>query len=74
MASVNIHQAKAQLSALIARVQEQGERITICRYRRPVAELVPAKRGKRSRLDRTLRHVRIHTDLTADTAQDWENA
>jgi prevent-host-death family protein len=41
MATFTIHQAKTQLSKLIARV-EQGEEIVIARGREPVARLVPA--------------------------------
>ena len=44
---VNIHAAKTQLSQLVARV-ERGERITIARAGKPVAQLVPPpKRGRR---------------------------
>jgi prevent-host-death family protein len=45
---VNIHQAKTQLSRLVARA-EQGERIVIARAGKPVAQLgppaKPARRG-----------------------------
>jgi len=40
MALVNIHEAKTQLSRLLARV-EGGEEIVIARAGRPVARLVP---------------------------------
>lgn len=43
---INIHDAKTQLSRLVARA-EQGERITIARAGKPVAQLVPAARSKR---------------------------
>ena len=47
--TVNIHDAKTQLSRLIARV-ERGERIVIARAGKPVAELRPARKlKKRSR-------------------------
>jgi prevent-host-death family protein len=48
-ASVNIHDAKTQLSRLLARV-EQGEEIVIARAGNPVARLVPIERppSKRS--------------------------
>ncbi len=36
---VNIHEAKTQLSKLIE-LMEQGERVTIARHGKPVAELV----------------------------------
>jgi prevent-host-death family protein len=39
--SVNIHQAKTHLSALLAKV-EAGEEIVIAKAGRPVARLVPA--------------------------------
>jgi prevent-host-death family protein len=44
--TVNIHDAKTQLSRLIARV-ERGERIVIARAGKPVAELRPARKVKR---------------------------
>lgn len=40
MAQVNVHEAKSQLSALIARVLE-GEEITIARAGTPVVDIVP---------------------------------
>ncbi len=39
---LNIHEAKAQLSRLIAAV-EQGEEFVIARYGKPVARLVPIR-------------------------------
>ena len=48
MIEVNIHQAKTQLSRLIARV-EQGEEVVIARAGAPVAKLVRADRSKRRR-------------------------
>lgn len=41
MTDVGAYQAKTHLAELLDRV-ENGERITITRYGRPVAELVPA--------------------------------
>lgn len=40
MAQVNVHEAKSQLSALIARVLA-GEEVTIARAGTPVVDLVP---------------------------------
>lgn len=56
--TVNIHAAKTNLSQLIARA-EKGERITIARAGKPVAQLGPAPRCKRSRLpaDEPLLHL-----------------
>ena len=47
--TVNIHAAKTRLSDLVARV-EKGERITIARAGKPVAQLVPAPRARSPRL------------------------
>ncbi len=43
MSTVNIHDAKTHLSQLLTRV-ENGERITIARAGKPVADLVPHTR------------------------------
>jgi prevent-host-death family protein len=55
---VNIHDAKTQLSRLVARA-EQGEHITIARAGKPVAQLGPPARPKRraSALDDPLLRV-----------------
>lgn len=49
MLTVNIHAAKTRLSHLVARV-EKGERITIARAGKPVAQLVPAPKTRRREL------------------------
>lgn len=41
MITVNIHQAKTNLSKLITEVEEKGEFVQICRNGKPVAELKP---------------------------------
>jgi prevent-host-death family protein len=46
---VNIHDAKTRLSQLVARA-ERGERITIARAGKPVAQLGPSPRRKRNTL------------------------
>lgn len=46
MTTVKIHEAKTQLSKLIARV-EAGEEIIIARASKPVAKLTPIEDGKR---------------------------
>ena len=46
---VNIHAAKTRLSQLVA-LAEKGERITIARAGKPVAQLGPAPKPRRRRL------------------------
>lgn len=47
--TVNVHEAKTNLSKLLARV-EAGEQIVIARSGSPVARLVPIRKGKPSDL------------------------
>lgn len=47
--TVNVHAAKSGLSRLLART-EQGERITIARAGRPVAQLIPVRTKGRRKL------------------------
>lgn len=48
MKSVNIHEAKTTLSALIA-AAEAGEEVIISRANRPVVRLVPVERPKQAK-------------------------
>jgi prevent-host-death family protein len=49
--TVNIHQAKTNLSSLIAEV-EGGQEVTIARAGKPVAKLVPLSKDPKPRPDR----------------------
>ena len=51
MITVNTHQAKTNLSKLLAAVQEKGEVVLICRNGRPVAELKAVAQPHRNLLD-----------------------
>ncbi len=73
MPQVSIHEAKTQLSALIAQVERLGEKVTICRYGRPVAELIPIQHGSRTHIDPELSQVVVNEDLTAPTQAEWED-
>ena len=46
MVTVNVHEAKTNLSRLLAQV-EAGEEVVIARNGKPVARLVRCRRGKR---------------------------
>jgi len=72
MAQVSIHEAKTNLSALISQVERLGESVTICRYGRPVAELIPVQHGARTQVDPELSQIKIRQDLTTPTEQEWE--
>ena len=74
MTSVNIYDAKTQLSKLIARV-EAGEQITISRNGRPAARLVPVDIPQGPRVPGALAgRIRIAPDFDefdAEQERDW---
>jgi prevent-host-death family protein len=78
MKTVTTHEAKTQLSRLLAEV-EAGEEIIIARGTRPVARLVPVKRTSRRTRPRvgtrTSEPVRWAADAFAplgdDELKDW---
>ena len=75
MKSVNIHEAKTKLSALLAEVEKTGEKVLICRHGKPVADLVPHR--KRSRLEPhpVMSKIRINYDPIEPLAEDeWPEA
>lgn len=70
MKTVNIHQAKTHLSSLLARLEEDGEGIVICRNGEPVADIVPHRRVTRVRAHPELRRVKISYDPTEPLSSD----
>ena len=73
MRSVNVHEAKTTLSALLLVVETRGEVVVICRNGRPIAELraVPPVRGRlATRAD--LSAIELHEDPTLPMhPEDW---
>ncbi len=74
MITVNTHQAKTQLSKLLAAVEEQGEVVLICRSGKPVAEMkAVAPAHDRLKPDRALK-VRFAPGFDPTepaTEEDW---
>lgn len=72
MKAVNVHQAKTRLSKLLAEVEKTGERISICRNGKPVADLVPHQRPDRMLPHPVMRGVVLRYDPTeALTPDEW---
>ncbi|MDP2691715.1 MAG: type II toxin-antitoxin system prevent-host-death family antitoxin [Candidatus Gracilibacteria bacterium] len=77
MQTVNIHAAKTQLSQLLLKV-EGGKTIRICRYGKPVADLIPIqdtkKKNNRFKKHPILSKIIIHGDITKPLPpEDWGN-
>ena len=70
---VNIYEAKAHLSKLIAQVQATGQPITICRNKKPVVDLIPHKEPKDPlQQDPELTGARFKGDPCAPVSEeDW---
>jgi len=73
MKTVNVHQAKTNLSALLAAVEATGEEISICRNGKPVADLVPHRRRNRLEAHPELARIAIRYDPTEPLCEDeWQ--
>jgi prevent-host-death family protein len=74
MISINIYEAKTQLSRLVASVETHGERVVLCRNGTPVADIVPHDKRADVTLepDPELFGARYLADPTAPLgAEDW---
>jgi len=73
MKTINVHEAKSKLSAILAEIEREGERYLICRNGKPVADLVPHKKKSRLKPDSLLSRVKINCDITKPfiDENDW---
>ncbi|MGA2245235.1 MAG: type II toxin-antitoxin system prevent-host-death family antitoxin [Verrucomicrobiota bacterium] len=73
MITVNVHEAKTNLSSLLSQVEEKGEPVLICRNGKPVADLVRHRPLKRNiKPHPRLRKIKIDYDPTEPlTAGEW---
>lgn len=77
MATITIHKAKTQLSALLREVEE-GKEFVIARGKKPVARLVPVQAEKRQRKPGALKGKLVvgpefFEPLPDDELQAWES-
>ena len=73
MKTLNVHQAKTTLSAVLAEIEKHHETVVICRNGKPVADLVPHQKRGRLKADPFLRQVTVKCDLTEPlTEKEWE--
>ena len=72
MISINIYEAKTQLSRLVAAVETRGETVVLCRNGTPVANIVPHRKESTLEPDPELRGARYVGDPTAPLGvKDW---
>ena len=72
MKRVNIHQAKTNLSALLAEIESTGESVLLCRNGKPVADLVPHLQRDRLTTHPVMSRIEIGYDPTEELSrEDW---
>ena len=75
MKSLNVHEAKTRLSALLAEVEKNGEVFIICRNGEPVARLSPHRKKDRLQPHPVMASIRIRYDPTKPLGEDdWPEA
>jgi antitoxin (DNA-binding transcriptional repressor) of toxin-antitoxin stability system len=73
MKKVNIHEAKTNLSAILAEIDKSGDTYIICRNGKPIADLVPRIKKNRLKKDAFLSRVVINCNLAEPlTESEWE--
>jgi antitoxin (DNA-binding transcriptional repressor) of toxin-antitoxin stability system len=73
MKALNVHETKTKLSSILAQVEMQGEKFTICRNGKPIADLVPHQKKNRLEPHPLLSQVKVKCDLTAPLTQEsWD--
>jgi len=72
MKTVNVHEAKTNLSGLLAKLERDSESIVICRNGVPVADLVPHRRTNRIKTHPALSKIKIGYDpVETLSADEW---
>lgn len=73
--AVNVNEAKANFSAILAEVESRMATYTVMRYGHPVARIVPVERSRKIRpLQPYGKKIAVKGDLFADDSALWENA
>jgi len=72
---MNVNEAKANFSGMLAEVESGLVSFTIMRYGRPIARVVPIERTRKIRpIPGYGTKIAIKGDLFADDSELWENA
>ncbi|MBM4039535.1 MAG: type II toxin-antitoxin system prevent-host-death family antitoxin [Planctomycetes bacterium] len=70
MKTLNVHEAKTGLSAVLADIEATGESFLVCRRGKPVAELVPHRKRSRLKPHPVMSRIRIKYDPTEPLTED----
>jgi len=67
---VSVHEAKSQLSGLLAKISRDGESVVICNRGKPVADLCPHRMGKRTERHPCMSRIELKYDPTEPLSED----
>ncbi|MBA4387345.1 MAG: type II toxin-antitoxin system prevent-host-death family antitoxin [Verrucomicrobia bacterium] len=70
MKTLNVHEAKTYLSAVLAEVADDGASFVICRNGHPVADLVPHRKKSRLTLHPRMSKLQIKYSPTEPLSED----
>lgn len=71
---LSVHEAKTHFSCILADVEKNMEPVTIVRYGRPVAQLVPLRKNKRdfAPIPQLAGKIDVKCTIFGDDSGDWE--
>ena len=70
MIVVNIHEAKTNLSSLLAKIEKSGEKVLVCRNGKPIADLVAHKCTDRLKPHSIMGNIAINYDPVETLSDD----
>ena len=70
MKTLNIHEAKTNLSAILKEIEENGERVVICRNGKPIADISAHRPVDRLKVHPELSNIQINYDPTEPISED----
>lgn len=72
MITINTHEAKTRLSAILSRIEQDGECAVVCRTGKPIADLIPHRRAARTTLHPVMNKVVLKYDpVEGVTDDEW---
>lgn len=72
MQTLNVHEAKTKLSAVLLEVEQKGESFIICRNGKPVAKIVPHTPPQRLSYHPVLSKIKVKYDPTEElSSEEW---
>ena len=70
MKTLNIHEAKTNLSAILKEIEENGELVVICRNGKPIADISAHRPVDRLKVHHELSNIQINYDPTEPLSED----